>query len=77
MFRDLGYYWLRLGIYIALAISLATVFNNLDKSYGSIQDRGSFLMFVFSFLTFMTIGGFPSYVEDMKVHFIYLLNIYL
>ncbi|XP_050894621.1 ABC transporter G family member 1 isoform X2 [Lathyrus oleraceus] len=67
MFRDLGYYWLRLGIYIALAISLATVFNNLDKSYGSIQDRGSFLMFVFSFLTFMTIGGFPSYVEDMKV----------
>ncbi|XP_058758834.1 ABC transporter G family member 1-like [Vicia villosa] len=67
MFRDLGYYWLRLGIYIALAISLATVFNNLDKSFGSIQDRGSFLMFVFSFLTFMTIGGFPSYVEDMKV----------
>ncbi|KAL5054548.1 hypothetical protein RYX36_035230 [Vicia faba] len=67
MFRDLGYYWLRLGIYIALAISLATVFNDLDKSYGSIQDRGSFLMFVFSFLTFMTIGGFPSYVEDMKV----------
>lgn len=67
MFRDLGYYWLRLGIYIALAISLATVFNDLDKSNGSIQDRGSLLMFVFSFLTFMTIGGFPSYVEDMKV----------
>jgi len=37
MFRDLGYYWLRLGIYIALAISLATVFNDLDKSNGSIQ----------------------------------------
>ncbi|GAU34112.1 hypothetical protein TSUD_65910 [Trifolium subterraneum] len=31
------------------------------------KDRSSFLMFVFSFLTFMTIGGFPSYVEDMKV----------
>jgi ABC-type multidrug transport system ATPase subunit len=67
MFRDLGYYWLRLGIYIALCISSATIFNGLDKSYGSIQDRSSFLMFVFSFLTFMTIGGFPSYVEDMKV----------
>ncbi|XP_014515135.2 ABC transporter G family member 11 isoform X2 [Vigna radiata var. radiata] len=39
MFRDLGYYWLRLVIYIALV----------------------------GFLTFMTIGGFPSFVEVMKV----------
>ncbi|XP_057417854.1 ABC transporter G family member 1-like isoform X2 [Lotus japonicus] len=67
MYRDLGYYWLRLGIYIALAISVATLFINLDKSNGSIQDRGSLLMFISSFFTFMTIGGFPSYVEDMKV----------
>ena len=26
-------------------------------------------MYVASFLTFMTIGGFPSFVEDMKVSF--------
>lgn len=25
------------------------------------------LMFVGAFLTFMAIGGFPSFVEDMKV----------
>lgn len=25
-------------------------------------------MFTASFLTFMAIGGFPSFVEDMKVH---------
>ncbi|KAL3611861.1 hypothetical protein D5086_002881 [Populus alba] len=31
------------------------------------KDRGSLLMFIASFLTFMTIGGFPSFVEDMKV----------
>ncbi|KAH9697672.1 ABC transporter domain-containing protein [Citrus sinensis] len=31
------------------------------------QARGSLLMFVASYLTFMTIGGFPSFVEDMKV----------
>ncbi|KAL2343810.1 hypothetical protein Fmac_005095 [Flemingia macrophylla] len=67
MFRDLGYYWLRLVIYVALAISLGTIFYDLGKSYQSIQDRGSFLMFVSSFITFMTIGGFPSFVEDMKV----------
>ncbi|KAK7363119.1 hypothetical protein VNO77_05249 [Canavalia gladiata] len=67
MFRDVGYYWLRLAIYIALAISLATIFYDLGTSYRSIQDRGSILMFVSSFITFMTIGGFPSFVEDMKV----------
>ncbi|XP_027918710.1 ABC transporter G family member 11-like [Vigna unguiculata] len=67
MFRDLGYYWLRLVIYIALGISLATVFHNLGTSYDSIKDRGSLVAFINGFLTFMTIGGFPSFVEVMKV----------
>jgi hypothetical protein len=39
MFRDLGYYWLRLGIYVALAISLGTVYFNLGTSYDSIKVR--------------------------------------
>ncbi|GAU46843.1 hypothetical protein TSUD_83500 [Trifolium subterraneum] len=30
------------------------------------KDRGSLLSFVSGFLTFMSIGGFPSFVEDMK-----------
>ncbi|RHN60521.1 putative taurine-transporting ATPase [Medicago truncatula] len=67
MFRDLGYYWLRFGIYVALAISLGTVYYDLGTNYGSIKDRGSLLSFVSGFLTFMSIGGFPSFVEDMKV----------
>ncbi|KAH9664541.1 hypothetical protein KPL70_020041 [Citrus sinensis] len=29
--------------------------------------RGSMLMFIAAFLTFMAIGGFPSFVEDMKI----------
>nr|POE83396.1 abc transporter g family member 11 [Quercus suber] len=69
MYRDIGYYWLRLAIYVALAIGLATVFYDVGTSYAyaSIQVRGSLIMFITSFLTFMTIGGFPSFVEDMKV----------
>ncbi|OWM63619.1 hypothetical protein CDL15_Pgr008162 [Punica granatum] len=31
------------------------------------RGRGSLLMFVASFLTILAIGGFPSFVEDMKV----------
>ncbi|XP_059445140.1 ABC transporter G family member 1-like [Corylus avellana] len=67
MYRDLGYYWLRMAIYVTLSLGLATMFYDLGSSYGSIQARGSLLMFVASFLTFMAIGGFPSFVEDMKV----------
>ena len=34
-------------------------------------------MYVASFLTFMTIGGFPSFVEDMKVSFFFFLFVVL
>ncbi|KAG6496848.1 ABC transporter G family member 1-like [Zingiber officinale] len=67
MFRDLGYYWLRLAIYILLGLCIGTIFYDVGHSYGSIQARGSMLMFIAGFLTFMAIGGFPSFVEDMKI----------
>ncbi|KAL2460414.1 ABC transporter G family member 11 [Abeliophyllum distichum] len=67
MYRDQGYYWLRLVMYIALGLGLGTVFYNMGSSYSSIQARGSLLMFVASLLTIMAIGGFPSFVEDLKV----------
>lgn len=40
---------------------------NHTEFYCSLQARGAMLMFVAAFLTFMAIGGFPSFVEDMKV----------
>ncbi|KAG6711061.1 hypothetical protein I3842_05G035000 [Carya illinoinensis] len=67
MYRDLGYYWLRLAIYVALGVGLATAFYDIGFGSESIEARGALLMFVASFLTFMTIGGFPSFVEDMKI----------
>ncbi|KVI10897.1 AAA+ ATPase domain-containing protein [Cynara cardunculus var. scolymus] len=67
MHRDLGYYWLRFAIYIALSLGLGTLFYHVGSSYSSVEAKSSMLMFVVSFLTFMTIGGFPSFVEDMKV----------
>ena len=32
------------------------------------QGRASCMSYVSGFLTFMAIGGFPSFVEDMKVY---------
>ncbi|KMT01541.1 hypothetical protein BVRB_9g215430 [Beta vulgaris subsp. vulgaris] len=67
MYRDLGYYWARFLVYLILAFGLGTIFYDLGSTYNSIQAKGWLLMFVSSFLTFMSIGGFPSFVEDMKV----------
>ncbi|KAL1536743.1 ABC transporter G family member 1-like isoform X2 [Salvia divinorum] len=67
MFRDVGYYWFRFGIYIALCLCVGTVFHDIGSTYSSIQARASVLVFISSFMTFMAIGGFPSFVEDMKI----------
>ncbi|MFS7995936.1 putative ABC-type xenobiotic transporter [Helianthus anomalus] len=67
MYRDIGYYWLRLGIYIALGFSVGTVFYNLGYGFGSLNARISMLMYISSFLTIMAIGGFPSFMEEFKV----------
>ncbi|KAG5574617.1 hypothetical protein H5410_054751 [Solanum commersonii] len=67
MYRDLGYYWLRFLIYLALCLCIGTIFHEIGSDYGSIQARSSMLVFVVGFLTFMAIGGFPSFVEEMKL----------
>ncbi|XP_060167889.1 ABC transporter G family member 1-like isoform X2 [Lycium barbarum] len=67
MFRDLGYYWMRSVSYVILALGLGYIYYNVDLSYRSIEERGLMVAFVVSFMTFMTVGGFPSFVEDMKV----------
>uniref|UniRef100_A0A1D1Z0M5 ABC transporter G family member 11 n=1 Tax=Anthurium amnicola TaxID=1678845 RepID=A0A1D1Z0M5_9ARAE len=67
MYRDIGYYWFRLAMYVAICLALGTMFYDIGHSYASIQARGSVLLFVSAFLTFMAIGGFPSFIEDMKI----------
>lgn len=37
MYRDIGYYWMRLAIYIAIALGLGAMFAHLGSSYASIQ----------------------------------------
>ncbi|PHT30019.1 ABC transporter G family member 11 [Capsicum baccatum] len=67
MFRDPGYYWMRFATYVAIALSLGSIYYNVGSNYRSIEERGLMVAFVVSFMTFMTVGGFPSFVEDMKV----------
>nr|ADN33921.1 white-brown-complex ABC transporter family protein [Cucumis melo subsp. melo] len=67
MSRDLGYYWIRIIIYILLSICVGTIFTNVGTSYSDVFARASCAAFISGFMTFMAIGGFPSFIEEMKV----------
>ncbi|KAJ7552491.1 hypothetical protein O6H91_06G057500 [Diphasiastrum complanatum] len=67
MLRDIGYYWLRVVVYFVVALCLGTIYLNVGTTYESISARASCMFFAGAFLTFMSIGGFPSFTEDMKV----------
>ncbi|XP_028081895.1 ABC transporter G family member 12-like [Camellia sinensis] len=66
MSRDVGYYWLRIITYIAVSISVGSIFFNVGTSYSVILARGSCGGFISSSMIFMSIGGFPSFIEEMK-----------
>ncbi|MCD7449595.1 hypothetical protein HAX54_000660 [Datura stramonium] len=53
------------GLHSALKPSIF----NVGTKYTSIQARGALAAFIFGFMTFMSIGGFPLFGEDMKVCF--------
>ncbi|XP_050223015.1 ABC transporter G family member 15-like [Mercurialis annua] len=67
MWRDLGYYWVRIGIYLALSICVGTVFQNVGTGFTAILARGACGGFISGFMTFLSIGGFPSFIEELKV----------
>lgn len=58
---------MRLGVYLGIGICLGTIFYQVGHSYSSIQSRCEVIMYTTALLTFMAIGGFPSFVEDVKV----------
>lgn len=67
MSRDAGYYWIRIIMYLTLSVCVGTIFFNVGTNYRAIFARGSCGAFISGFMTFMSIGGFPSFIEEMKV----------
>ncbi|KAL9233670.1 hypothetical protein vseg_008635 [Gypsophila vaccaria] len=67
MSRDIGYYWLRIFIYIVVSLCVGTIYFNVGTGYTAILARGACGGFISGFMTFMSIGGFPSFIEEMKV----------
>ena len=67
MSRDIGYYWLRIIIYIVVSICVGTIYFDVGTGHTAILARGACGGFISGFMTFMSIGGFPSFIEEMKV----------
>ncbi|XP_027355162.1 ABC transporter G family member 15-like [Abrus precatorius] len=76
MSRDVGYYWIRITIYVALSLCVGTIFFEIGSSYRAIFARGACGAFISGFMTFMSIGGFPSFIEEMRVFYKERLNGY-
>lgn len=76
MSRDVGYYWLRIMIYIVVSICVGTIYYDVGNTYTAIFARGACGAFITGFMTFMSIGGFPSFIEEMKVNNLIFAHIY-
>ncbi|KAE9462212.1 hypothetical protein C3L33_05880, partial [Rhododendron williamsianum] len=74
MSRDIGYYWLRLITYTAVSICVGTIFFDVGTSYSSILARGACSGFISGYMIIMSIGGFPSFIEEMKIFYKERLN---
>ncbi|KAJ8751216.1 hypothetical protein K2173_016397 [Erythroxylum novogranatense] len=69
MSRDFGYYWARIVIYILVSICVGTIYYKVGHGYSSIVARIACGGFITGFMTFMSIGGFPSFIEEMKIFY--------
>ncbi|KAL8159438.1 hypothetical protein V2J09_000975 [Rumex salicifolius] len=69
MSRDVGYYWARIATYIVVSICVGSIYYDVGTSYSAILARGACGGFVSGFMIFMSIGGFPSFIEEMRVYY--------
>ncbi|XP_010269761.1 PREDICTED: ABC transporter G family member 15-like [Nelumbo nucifera] len=74
MSRDLGYYWIRIIIYIVVSLGVGTMYFDVGTSFNAIMARGNSAAFIVGFMTFLSVGGFPSFIEEMKVFYRERLN---
>lgn len=46
---------------------MGTIYLKMNHSWDEVGARSALLFFVVAFLTFMSISGFPSFIESVKV----------
>lgn len=67
MYRDIGYYWLRIIFYVLVAVSVGVLYLDIGHEGRSILARGKCVGFVYGFMICLSVGGLPFFIEEMKV----------
>ncbi|KAF7804068.1 ABC transporter G family member 15-like [Senna tora] len=67
MFRDFGYYWLRIIFYILVSITAGFLYFNIGASNRTIMSRSKCDGFIYGFMICLCIGGLPFFLEELKV----------
>lgn len=65
--RNVLLYWVRVGMYICMALLMGTTWYDLGTSQSEVQDRFSVHFFAGAFLCFMSVAGIPAIIEDKQV----------
>ncbi|XP_051134077.1 ABC transporter G family member 3 [Andrographis paniculata] len=68
MSREWKYYWLRLTIYMFLAVCIGTVFSGLGHSLSSIVTRVGAIFVFISFTSLLSIAVVPSHLKEIKIY---------
>ncbi|KAJ6864531.1 hypothetical protein NC651_035165 [Populus alba x Populus x berolinensis] len=67
MHRDIGYYWLRMALYVLISISIAFLFFNSGTDRETFLERAKCVCFLYGFMSCLSCGGLPFFIEEMKV----------
>ncbi|KAJ6425786.1 hypothetical protein OIU84_026378 [Salix udensis] len=67
MHRDIGYYWLRMALYVLISISIGVLFFNIGTDNDTILERAKCVCFAYGFMICLSCGGLPFFIEEMKV----------
>ncbi|KAL7153934.1 hypothetical protein ABFS83_04G200700 [Erythranthe nasuta] len=68
MSREWKYYWLRLILYMFLAICIGTVFSGLGHSLSSVGTRVGAIFLFISFTSLLSIAGVPAQMKEIKIY---------
>ncbi|XP_020552600.1 ABC transporter G family member 3 [Sesamum indicum] len=68
MSREWKYYWLRLILYMFLALCIGTVFSGLGHSLSSVGTRVAAVFVFVSFTSLFSIAGVPAQLKEIKIY---------
>lgn len=66
-YRNILLYWIRVAMYVALALLMGTVWWQVGFEQKNVQDRFAAHFFSVAFLVFMSVAGIPGFLEERVV----------